>query len=222
MLTQELITNIYTGTKRERKRNRPTRAEKQANPELYPPKPKAVTLPTTAPALPQPLIARSSVEHPLFPKALPPSLTAASVTMPRFEILTPELIESRSSLAPAQQPTIAAPPIPTIDPPQTAVPTSVSGTGLTHLSLQRPVSVAPTISNGNSSFRYTLPSSSITPFSLSTTSSRPTLSSARDEQSTGPMRGVVHTRWQSSIDLPFDVTPRETGDDVSDSEDDDD
>jgi hypothetical protein len=163
------------------------------------------------------------MEHPLFPNALPPSLTAASATMPRFEILTPQLIESRSSLAPVPQPTIAAAPIPTVDPPPTTVPTSLSDTGLAHPSLQKPVSVAPTISNGNSSFRYTLPSSSIIPFSLSTIPSRPTFSSARDGQGTGPMRGVVHTRWQSSVDLPFDVAPRETGDnDVSDSEDDDD
>jgi hypothetical protein len=191
--SQGLIANICTGTKRERKRNRPTRAEKQANPELYPPKPNAVTLPTTAP------------------------------TVARFEILTPELIESRSSLAPAQQSTIAAPSVPTVDPPWTAVATSVPDTGSTHLSLPRPVSVAPTVSNGNHSFRHALPSSSIIPFSRPTTSSRPTFVSRRDEQGTDPMRGVVHTRWQSSGDLPFDVTHRETGsNDASDSEDDDD
>jgi hypothetical protein len=34
---------------------------------------------------------------------------------------------------------------------------------------------------------------------------------AKDRQGAGSMRGVIHTWWQRSMDLLFDMTPHETG-----------
>lgn len=156
--------------------------------------------------------------------------TAGSATLTWAEGYTSQTqlpqrnFESRSSLVPVQQPMVPTSDVPSIAPPQISLPTvPISGMELTHPSLQgspKPLAAVTAASSIHPSFRSTLPSVSVIPSSRPTASNSISFGTSRCKQGAGSMRGVIHTRWQSSMDLPFDVTPRETGvNDTSDSED---
>ena len=204
-----------SGTKRERKRNRPRKNEKNA-PGQVQSAPSKTTPPFTSTfALPNPT-QRIRSAHPLFPVATPVH-SVTPVVMQQQPLPIRNASQPRSSFVARPAPSFA-------------LPTPVSGT-------TQPVDVAPSTSSSHRFVEVAFKPTSITknaatrpsfysdsvsttsmPISRTTTSildrdpgpSRTFFAGRRDKQ--GAPRGIVHTRWQGSGNFQFDARPRESHD----------